>query len=70
MTSRIIFAMVRDGALPFHKFFYVVNEKTQSPIRCVMMVFMLDSLMMLLGQSVFRPCPSSCPPSLPPPSQL
>lgn len=32
-ASRQAFAFARDGALPFSKYFYSVNKKTQTPVR-------------------------------------
>ena len=32
-NSRMMYAFARDGAIPGHKFFHKVDEKTRSPIR-------------------------------------
>ncbi|GHJ87118.1 hypothetical protein NliqN6_3520 [Naganishia liquefaciens] len=37
-ASRQAFAFARDGALPFSKYFYSVNEKTQTPVRTVWLI--------------------------------
>ncbi|KAJ9113585.1 hypothetical protein QFC20_001937 [Naganishia adeliensis] len=37
-ASRQAFAFARDGALPFSKYFYSVNKKTQTPVRTVWLV--------------------------------
>lgn len=48
VTSRIGFAMARDGALPFSKFLYKINEKTKTPYRIIFLVFISDVLLCLL----------------------
>src|SRR6185312_13208420 len=48
VTSRIGFAMVRDGALPFSSTFYTVNKKFMTPVRVIFLVFFLDVLLCLL----------------------
>lgn len=48
VTSRIVFAMVRDGAMPFSKVFYSVNQYTKSPVRSVFLVFVFDAFLLLL----------------------
>ena len=48
VTSRIAYAMARDGALPFSKFFSVVNTKYQTPIRAIFLVFFVDACLCLL----------------------
>lgn len=37
-SSRQAFAFARDGALPFSKFFYHVNPRTQTPVRTVWLI--------------------------------
>lgn len=37
-ASRQAFAFARDGALPFSKYFYNINEKTGTPVRTVWLV--------------------------------
>ena len=48
VTSRIGFAMARDGGLPFSKFFYKLNPKTLTPDRIIFLVFVADVLLCLL----------------------
>lgn len=49
VTTRIAFAMARDGALPFSGFFKYVHPKNKAPVTCIWLVFMADSLMVLLA---------------------
>ena len=48
VTSRIGFAMARDGAFLGSKCLKVVNKKTQTPIATIFMVFIIDALLCLL----------------------
>jgi len=48
VTSRIAFAMARDGAFPGSKHLYKVNPVTKSPIHTVVLVWIFDSLLLLL----------------------
>lgn len=48
VTSRIAFALVRDNALPFSKFFYRVNPNTGVPTGTVFLTFLLCTLLLLL----------------------
>ena len=48
VTSRIGFALARDGAFPASKFFSRVNPTTQSPIQMVILVLVIDWLLLLL----------------------
>jgi amino acid transporter len=48
VTSRIGFAMARDGAFPKSGFLYKVNSKTKAPARIIGLVFILDVLLCLL----------------------
>ena len=48
VTTRIGFAMARDGAFPFSGFLYKVNSKTQTPDRIIFLVFLMDALLCLL----------------------
>ena len=48
VTSRIAFAMVRDGALPGSERLRVVWGVTKSPIFTVLLVFVIDALLLLL----------------------
>lgn len=48
-SSRQAFAFARDGALPFSRFFYHVNPKTQTPVRTVWLVVGCAMPLGLLG---------------------
>lgn len=49
VTTRIAFAMSRDGALPFSKHIYGVFGKNLIPLRSIIFVFFIDSLIVLLA---------------------
>lgn len=48
VTSRIGFAMARDGAFPFSSVLYKLDSKTKSPNRIIFLVFVMDVLLCLL----------------------
>ena len=48
VTSRIGFAMARDGAFPYSRHLSAVNGWTRTPMRAVLLVFVVDSLLLLL----------------------
>lgn len=48
VTTRIAFAMSRDGALPFSKHIYGVTGKNLIPLRSILFTFLIDSLLCLL----------------------
>jgi amino acid transporter len=48
VTTRIVFAMSRDGAFPGSKYIYGVNEKTKLPLKSIFFVFLIDSILVLL----------------------
>jgi amino acid transporter len=48
LTSKIKFAMARDGAFPKYGFLYKVNSQTKAPARIIGFVFVLDVLFCLL----------------------
>jgi amino acid transporter len=48
VTSRIAFAMARDGAFPYSESLRVVWPVTKSPVRTVLLVFVVDALLLLL----------------------
>lgn len=48
VTSRIGFAMARDGAFPGSGFLYKINSKTKTPDRIIFLVFIMDTLLCLL----------------------
>jgi amino acid transporter len=47
VTTRIGFAMARDGAFPFSHFWYKVSSKNKVPYMMIIMVFFIDSLLCL-----------------------
>jgi len=47
-TSRIIFAMARDKALPFSAQLRYISPSTKSPLKAVLLVAVVDSLLLLL----------------------
>lgn len=47
VTTRIVFAMSRDGAFPFGKYIYGVNKRGL-PVKSIIFVFFVDSLLCLL----------------------
>jgi len=48
VTSRIGFAMARDGAFPGSHLLYKINPKTKSPDRIIFLVFLMDIFLCLL----------------------
>ena len=48
VTSRIIFALARDGALPLSSHLRGVNSSSHVPTRAVLATFVVDSVLMLL----------------------
>jgi amino acid transporter len=48
VTSRITFAMARDGAFPGSKVLYHVSPRTKSPMRTVLLVFIVDAILLCL----------------------
>lgn len=48
VTTRIAFAMSRDGAIPFSKYIYGVSEKMKLPVKSIIFVFFVDGLICLL----------------------
>jgi len=48
VTSRIAFAMARDGAFPGSRILYHVNPYTKSPIRTVFLIWIFDTILLLL----------------------
>ena len=48
VTTRIGFAMARDGAIPCSGFWYKVTEKNKIPYMMIVMVFLADCLLCLL----------------------
>ena len=48
VTSRIGFAMARDGAFPYSEKLRYVHPKTKSPVAMIFLVFFLDALFCML----------------------
>jgi amino acid transporter len=48
VTTRIGFAMARDGGFPGSKILYKVSEKNKTPDRIIVLVFLIDVLLCLL----------------------
>lgn len=48
VASRIVFAMVRDGAIPYSRYFYNINPSRKSPDRIIFLLFILESLLCCL----------------------
>jgi amino acid transporter len=48
VTTRIGFAMARDGGFPGSKFLYKISEKNKTPDRIIFLVFIMDVLLCLL----------------------
>jgi amino acid transporter len=59
VTGRIAFALARDGALPCSQTLSRTHEKFQSPVNCLLFIFVMDSIVLLLplmgdgGQTAF-----------------
>ena len=48
VASRIVFAMVRDGAIPYSRYFYYINPSRKSPDRIIALLFVLEATLCLL----------------------
>jgi hypothetical protein len=48
VTTRVVFAMTRDGALPGSKYIAGVSGKSQLPLKSIFFVFVIDSIIVLL----------------------
>lgn len=48
-TSRSIWSFARDRGLPYYKFWYNLNETTGAPIRCVWLICLINSLLVLIN---------------------
>ncbi|CAF1002246.1 unnamed protein product [Adineta ricciae] len=48
VTSRIGFAMARDGVFPFSSYLRWIYQRTQTPLANIVFVFVIDSLLLLL----------------------
>jgi len=48
VTTRVVFAMSRDGAFPGSKYIYGVHGKSQLPIKSIFFVFVIDSMLVCL----------------------
>lgn len=47
-TSRVVFAMARDNALPLSRYFSVVQRGSGAPVNAVLLVFAIDAMLLLL----------------------
>lgn len=48
VTTRVVFAMSRDGAFPGSKYIAGVHEKSKLPLKSIFFVFIVDSIIVLL----------------------
>jgi len=48
VTTRITFALARDGAFPGSKHLTPIYQKTKSPLRTILLVYIVDALLLLL----------------------
>ena len=48
VTTRIVFAMSRDGAFPGSKHIYGVHPKLKLPLKSILFVFIVDSIIVLM----------------------
>ena len=48
VSSRIGFAMARDSVFPYSAFLSTINKRTQTPLRCVLLVCAINILLLLL----------------------
>lgn len=48
VTTRVVFAMSRDGAFPLSKYISGVSGKSQLPIKSIFFVFVIDSMLVCL----------------------
>ena len=48
VTTRIVFAMSRDGAFPGSKYITGVHGKSKLPLKSILFVFFVDSILVLL----------------------
>lgn len=48
VTTRVVFAMSRDGAFPGSKYIEGVHGKSQLPLKSIFFVFVVDSIIVLL----------------------
>ena len=48
VTSRIGYAMARDGAFPCSKFLRYISPSTKTPVTNIFFVFVIDALLCLL----------------------
>lgn len=47
-TTRVAYAMARDGAFPGGKWLATIHPLTKNPEMCVLLIFFLDAIMALL----------------------
>lgn len=48
-TSRSIWSFARDRGLPYYKFWYTLHDKTGVPLRCVWLIWIINSLLVLIN---------------------
>lgn len=48
VTTRVVFAMSRDGAFPGSKYITGVSGKSKLPLKSIFFVFVVDSIIVLL----------------------
>eukprot|EP01035_Chromulina_nebulosa_P019806 gene19806-25750_t len=48
ITSRIAYALLRDGAFPYSSYWSKVDDNTKSPISALLLVFIFDAVLLLL----------------------
>ena len=48
VTTRVVFAMSRDGAFPGSEYITGVTGKSQLPIKSILFVFIVDSFLVML----------------------
>ncbi|GMM32640.1 Bio5 protein [Martiniozyma asiatica (nom. inval.)] len=48
-TARSLWSFSRDRGLPYYKFWYHLEPKTEAPIRCVWLIFIINSLLTLIN---------------------
>jgi amino acid transporter len=49
VSSRIVFAMARDGGLPSSNFLKTVNPHSHLPVRCIVFVFLFETVLLTLS---------------------
>jgi amino acid transporter len=63
LTSRVGYALARDGALPGSKWLSHINEDSKTPVRMIFVIFILAScfnLLVLVNKTAFVALTSIC----------